>query len=558
MTRRIGVFICECGTNISDKVDISQLIEAVSSLDDVAVAERFRLLCSPDGGSYLEKRIVDEDLTHVVVAACSPRDHQQTFMDVCYRSGLNPYMLALANIREQCAWITEDLGESTSKAIRLLRAAIGRVTRQIPLEKRELEVNPDVLVIGGGIAGLEAALTLASPDRRVYLVERTPELGGRALHIQRTFPNMDSLADKVKESVEKVLTNDHIKVMTSSEVESMIGFFGNFEVVVRNQGIDGEAVELMVGAVILATGADVFDCASIEQLGYGNLEDVITANELEIRLNQDIIAKGDDLRSVAFVHCVGRELVGYCSGICCLYSLKLSRQLVELKPSVKITHLYRDMCVPGKDAEEFYREAVRRGHEFVLGSSPQVKQRGERLELTFVHRKETVSMEADMVVLSPALVPAKGTAEIARLADVPIGPDGFLSERHQKLAPVMTVRDGICVAGCARGPVSSQEAVIQANASAGTILATLVPGRKIEPEVMTSHIVDVFCQGCRSCIDVCSYGAISFDERRRVAVVNEVICRGCGNCVAACPSGAASLKHSTYDQIYQEIMEAVR
>ena len=558
MTRRIGVFICECGTNISDKVDISQMIETVSSLDDVVVAERFRLLCSHDGRSYLEKRIVDESLTHVVVAACSPREHQRTFMDVCDRSGLNPYMLALANIREQCAWITEDLGESTSKAIRMLRVAIGRVTRQIPLEKRELEINPDVLVIGGGIAGLEAALTLASPDRMVYLVERSLELGGRAHHIKRTFPNMDSLAEKVKEMVERVLANDHIKVMTSSEVENLIGFFGNYEAMVREQGVDSEAVELMVGAVVLATGADVFDCASIEQLGYGNLEEVITADELEVRLNEDIIAKGDDLRSVAFVHCVGRDQVGYCSGICCLYSLKLSKQLLELKPSIKITHLYRDMCVPGKDAEEFYREAVRRGHEFILGSSPQVKKKGDGLELTFVQSKDTVRMLVDMVILSPALVPAKGTDEIARMADVPLGPDGFLSERHQKLAPVATIRDGICVAGCARGPISSHEAVIQAKASAGTILATLVPGRKIEPEVMTSHIADVFCQGCKNCIQVCSYGAISFDERRRVAVVNEVICRGCGNCVAACHSGAASLKHSTYDQIYQEIMEAVR
>ncbi|NYT15928.1 MAG: CoB--CoM heterodisulfide reductase iron-sulfur subunit A family protein [Methanomassiliicoccales archaeon] len=558
MTRRIGVFICECGTNISDKVDISKLIEAISSVEGVAVAERFRLLCSPDGRSYLEKRIVDEDLTHVVVAACSPREHQQTFMSVCDRSGLNPYVLALANIREQCAWITEDLGESTSKAIRMVKAVIGRVARQVPLEKKELAINPDVLVIGGGIAGLEASLALASPERTVYLVERTPDLGGRALHIQRTFPDMGSLAERVRKMVDGVLSNDHIRVMTSSELENLVGFFGNYEVLVREKGVDGDAVEVMVGAVILAIGADMFDCSSMEELGYGHLDKVITADELETMLNEDNLAMEGNLRSVAFVHCVGREQVGYCSGICCRYSLKLSKQLRELMPLIKVTHIFRDMCVPGKESEECYRDAIREGSEFVLGPLPQVKSKGDRLELILAQGEETASIEADMVVLSPAMVPAKGAEEVARMANVPVGPDGFFLERHQKLAPVMTVRDGICVVGCARGPASSKEAAVQARAGAGTILATLVPGRRIEPEVMTSHIADAFCQGCRSCIEVCSYGAISFDERRKIAVVNEVICRGCGNCVAVCPSGAASLKHSTFDQLYQEIMEAVR
>ncbi len=558
---RIGVFICECGSNISDKIDIKKVIGELSGMEQVVLVEPYRLMCSSEGKSYLEERIKKERLTHVVVAACSPREHQQTFMGVCETAGMNPYLMQLVNIREQCAWVTEDPQKATEKATRMIRAAIKRVAYQNSLPKRELEMNSDVLVLGGGIAGIEASLLLASRGRKVYLVEREAKLGGLAASFQRAYPNMTDLPLFLEGRIAQVMKDPHIEVMSESVLEHVVGFSGNFEVRLRRAGEGDVTKDIEVGAVILTTGGQLFDPHRIRGNGYGMVDNVITALEFESmnRAGPIRLKDGSTPSSVALIHCVGREVKGYCSGICCMYGMKFSRYLTESLPGIKVFHLYSDMTVPGKDNQNFMEDTLKGGPELVRVADPRVRQGERGPTIDYLDENGgTKGLSVDMIILLPALEPRADAVEVAKLVGIETDGEGFFAQQHQKLGPVSASKEGVYIAGCAQGPKDLHDSIAQAQATAGRVLASLVPGRKIEIEAKTSHILESFCQGCKSCISVCPFGAISFDEQRKVAVVNEVLCRGCGNCSAACPSGAAVLKHSTYGQIYQEIMEAVR
>jgi len=561
MERKIGVYICECGPNIAEKVDIDKVIDALSPIEDLAVVEKFKLLCSVDGKKFLEEQIKKQGLTHLVVAACSPTEHEKTFMEVCENADLNPYLFQLANIREQCAWITEDKDEATKKAIRLIKAAIGRVRYHSSLEKKEIESNPDVLVIGGGIAGIEASLQMASSDRKVYLVEKTSSLGGLITNFEKSFMGMKSASNIIKEKIEEIDTNENIKVFTNSEVEEAIGFFGNFEVKVKRTDEDNSSVEFNVGAVVLATGSTLFNPDKTPKYGYGKHDNILTSLEFE-KMNQSgkiSLKNGKTPKSVAIIHCVGRDEKGYCSEICCMYSLKFARYLKDKIPSVKVSNFYSDLCVPGKTDQKFYDETKGKNVEFIRSFDVEITKKGDQLNINYKdENKGKKSLLADMVILSPAMEPTIDASKIAEITGISQGSEGFFAEEHEKINPISTSTDGIYIVGCAQGPKNISSSVVQAQAAAGKILSSLIPGRKIEPEVKTSQISESFCIGCKTCISVCSYGAITFDEAKKISVVNEVICRGCGNCVAACPSGAISLKHFKFNQIYQEILEAVK
>jgi len=561
MERKIGVYVCECGPNIAEKVDIDKVIQVISSDKDVAVIEKFKLLCSADGKKFLEEEIKKHNLTHLVVAACSPKEHEKTFMEVSENAGLNPYLFQLANIREQCAWITEDKDEATKKAIRLIRAAIGRVRYHSSLEKKEIDSNPDVLVIGGGIAGIQASLQLARPNRKVYLVEKAPELGGLATNFEKNFLSMKPLQEIINGKIEEINTNENIKVFTNSEVEEAVGFFGNFEVKVKRTDTEDEPAQFNVGAVVVAIGSKLFDSEKIPKYGYGKLDNVITSLEFE-KMNKSgkiLLKNGKPPKSVAIIHCVGREDKGYCSEICCMYSIKFARYLTDKIPSVKVSNLYSDLCIPGKTNQKFYEETKGKNVNFIRFSDAEITKSKDQLSIKYNDENGSkTSLTVDMVILAPAVEPATDASKLAEITGISQGDEGFFEEEHEKINPISTSTEGIYIVGSAQGPKNISETLVQSEAAAGKILSSLIPGRKIEPEVKTSQISEALCIGCKTCLSVCSYGAITFDEAKKISVVNEVICRGCGNCVAACPSGAASIKHFKFKQLYQEIREAVK
>jgi heterodisulfide reductase subunit A len=565
VAKKIGVYVCECGTNIAEKVNIDRVIAAVSLLRGVAAVEKHKLLCSEGGKEFLKQGIEEHSLTHVVVAGCSPKQHEVTFMNVCEQSGLNPQLFQLANIREQCAWVTPGGEEATDKAIRLIKAAISRVSYHNPLEKKEVKCNPDVLVIGGGIAGIKASQVLAAPDRKVYLVEKTSSLGGKVKSFSKLFTNMESGLSLISNEIQSLLDNKNIEVLTESEVKQILGFLGNFEVKLIKKTEDKE-LNFNVGAVVLATGFELFDPTGLPQYGYGKLDDVYTSLEFEEMNIPDgptsgkiLLKNGKPPKSVAIIHCVGREEKGYCSKVCCMYSLKFDRMLKSQLPAAEVSHLYSDLCVPGKSCQKFYEATKEIGVKFVRSAKTEVTSNGK--VITVKYETETSpkgDLVADMVILLPAMETSSDAKKFAEMLNIPQDDKGFFVEEHQLLGPVASAVEGIFVVGGARGPQSISESIVQSEAAGGKILSSLIPGRELELEVRVSEISESFCTGCRTCVDVCPYGAITFDEAKRISVVNEVLCHGCGNCAAACPSGAAKLKHFTFPQIYQELKEVLR
>jgi len=555
MEEKIGVYICECGPNIAENVDIDKVINVVSSLPSVGIVERHKLLCSEDGKKFLKQSIQEHGLTRLVIAACSPKQHEATFMKVCEEAGLNPHLFQLVNIREQCAWIIEDKERATDRATRYVRAALRRIPYHQPLEKREIDCNPDVLVIGGGITGIETSLLLAGPDRKVYLVEKTSFLGGKLREFEKLAPGMESTDKLLKHKIKNVEESENIKVFTNAEVKGVIGFLGNFIAVVKTG--ENEELEIKVGSVVVATGFDLFDPTKIPRYGYSKFDDVYTSLEFEkMNLNGKILLKnGQPPKSIAIIHCVGREERGYCSAVCCSYSLKFARYLKARFPDVKVSNLYTELSVPGKVYQKFYEETKAMGVDFIRAREIEIK---EKVIKYLTEDEKEQNLAVDMVILTPAIQPSSDASKLAEMLKISQDEKGFFAEEHEKLGPVSTSMEGIFIAGCAQGPRNIADSIIQAEAVAGKILSSIIPGKKLEPEARTSEISEALCIGCQTCLEVCAYGAIYFDEIKRVSVVNEILCRGCGNCAASCPSGAASLKHFTATQIHQEVVEALR
>ncbi len=561
MSQKIGIYVCECGPNIADRVDIDEIMKALSKLKDFKdkelVIKKHKLLCSVDGKQFLENEINENELTHLVCAACSPRDHDSTFINVCKKTKLNPYLYNIVNIREQCAWIIQDKDEATQKAIQYIHAGMNRVLYQTALEEKQLDSNPDVLVIGGGIAGLEAALNLASEDRKVFIIEKTGNLGGTSALLEKIMLKKGTNLDVLHQKITDVQSNDNIKVFTNTILDQLVGFMGNFEVSIKKTDEEDFSIDLLVGAVVVANGFDLYDPKKLPEFNYAENDNVYTSLEVE-NITKDgkiLLKSGKEPKSVALIHCVGRNKVGYCSKICCNYMLKISDYLKEQNANIKITHLVRDICLPNKEDQKYYQTIKEKGVEFIHISDVSLK--GSKIEYVGIDEGKK-QLDVDMVILAPALVPDKNSKDLAELINIELHETGFFQEAHLKMNPVSTNTDGVFIVGATRGPCSIADSMIQSQAACGKILTQLIPGQKIIPEIKVSEILEAYCTGCQTCLTVCNYGAIYFDEEKGISVVNEAICRGCGNCVGSCPSGSIRTRHFTNPQLYQQVKEALR
>jgi len=561
MKAKIGVYVCECGPNIAEKVDIDQVLKTISSLEEYEdielVIRNHKLLCSNEGKEFLENEINENQLTHMVVAACSPRDHNTTFINVCKKTSLNPYLYQMVNIREHCAWIIPDKEEATKKAIQYIRGGIGRVLYQSELEEKQLKSNPDVLVVGGGIAGIEAALSLAGRNRKVTVIEKTESLGGKSVVFKNLLPRQGEGASVVQNKIKALQENGNIEWMLETELDKVVGFFGNFEIALKNVK-DQSMKEIKVGAVVVATGFQPSNPAKFSGYQFKEKDNVYTALQIEKRVSKGekiVLKSGEAPKSVALVHCVGREGKGYCSKICCSTLMKIAGYFKEQLPKIEIKEYFRDLCLPNKEDQKHFDEVQNGGVEFIRFKEINVK--GSRIQYTGMDDSQKEA-SYDMIVLAPAMEPGEDTEGLAEMLGVSLNETGFFQEAHQTINPVATTTEGVYIIGAAHGPRGISSSILTAQAAAGKILTMLIPGEKIIPEIKVSEILESFCTGCKTCLDICCYGAIEYDENRGISVVNEAICRGCGNCAGSCPSGAIRAKHFTSSQLYQEVIEAVR
>jgi heterodisulfide reductase subunit A len=559
---RIGVFVCHCGVNIGGVVNVPAVVDYARTLPNVVYAEGNLYTCSSEGLYKIKEAIRKHSLDRVVVASCTPRTHEPLFRSACEEANLNKYLFHMANIREQCSWVhAKEPEKATEKAKETVKMAVAKAALLEPQKEPEIEVQPSALVIGGGVSGMTAALSLAHQGFNVNLVEKNKELGGKLCELYKLYPS-DKLSTEVLDGyVHSVRSEKNIKIYTSSTVKQIEGFIGNFEVTLN---CDGTEEKLKVGTIVVAVGADVFK--PVGMYCYGENRRVITQFELEKLMREGRALTLGNPKNILMIQCVGaREgKVGgrnYCSRICCTMALKNAMIIKQLLPNSEVTILYRDMQAYGKDFEEQYEKARQNFVQFIRyddSTPPEVSSIANGQLSVKVHDisvNYTFELNPDLVVLSTPLVKSEEATELSKLLKVPLGADGFFLEAHVKLRPTDFATDGIFVCGTAHGPKTVPESIVQAYAAASRAGIPMALG-KIRTEAITARVDETKCTGCGTCIKLCAYNAIKKDQNG-VTRVNDVLCKGCGVCAASCPEKAIDMRHFSSAQIIAEATSAL-
>ena len=554
---RVGVFVCHCGANIGRVVDVPSVVEYASTLPNVVHAQEDLFTCSTDAAKKIADAIKEKGLNRVVVAACTPRTHEPLFRDTLREGGINPYYFEFANIREHCSWVhSREKEAATQKAKDIVRMSVARAALLQPLQEFELPVDKRGLVVGGGLAGMTAALSLANQGFEVHLVEKDTDLGGMARRLHYTLEGMDVQA-YLSDIIRKVYQHPLIHKYTDSTITEASGYVGNFVTKVKS---GGRVKEIHHGITIIATGAEEYK--PTEDL-YGTDDRVMTLLELE-----DKIAKKEarviNSQSLVMIQCVGcrQEDRNYCSRVCCNQAIKCALKLKEINPKMDIYIIYRDMRTYGF-AEDYYREAANREVKFIRyepDDKPQVEvveeggKRILRVTVTDPILGKKIAIDADSLALAAAVIPSAISSEISKLFKVSLNPDGFFLEAHVKLRPVDFAADGVFLCGMAHYPKHITESVAQAYGAAGRA-ATILSKDTVTASGAICEVDESKCVGCGQCQAVCKYGAIELHDtpEGKKARVIPVLCKGCGLCNAKCPTKAISLKHYTDEQIFAEI-----
>jgi len=647
--RRVGVFVCWCGSNIAKTVDVEKVTAEAAKLPGVVYATDYRYMCSEPGQKMIWEAIAEHNLDAVVVASCSPTLHESTFQRCIADAGLNPYVFQMANIREQCSWVHSDRELATAKALDQTAMAVSVASKGKPLSRAQVPLTKRALVIGGGIAGIQAALDIADAGYPVALVERQPSIGGRMAQFDKTFPTMDCSACILTPKMVDAAKHPNITLLTWSEVENVSGYVGNFEVTIRKRArsvdmrkctgcgvceekcpskvpsefdaglgtrkaifrpfpqavpnvpvIDrdncrwfktgkcgvcakvcpAEAVdydqgdELLkeeFGAIVVATGCDLYDPARMTEYGGGRFADVITGEQFERLVNVGGPTEGhivrpsnhEEPKTVVFIQCVGSrdDTKGfpYCSKVCCMYTAKHATLVKEKIPDAEVYVFYVDIRAAGKNYEEFVRRAQEElGVKYLRGRVSRIYPEGDKLRVKGADSLAGVAVEvdADLVVLATALRARDDVAEVARMLSIQTDQYGFFTEAHPKLRPVENIFAGIYLAGACVYPRDIPDTVAAASGAAAKT-CVLFSRDSILSEPMIAEINPDRCSGCLTCKEICPFDAIEAEvmvdrmtrEERTVAKINEAVCQGCGGCVAACRSAALNLRGFADEQV---------
>ena len=641
MARRIGVFVCHCGINIAGTVDVERVARELEKQPGVVFATTYQYMCSDPGQNLIKQKIEEENLDAVVVAACSPSMHEETFRGVC-REHFNEHRCEMANIREQCSWV-HDGEEATEKAIKIVKATVEKLRDNEDLMPILVPVEKKCLIIGGGIAGIQAALDIADAGYKVILVEKEPSIGGRMAQLSETFPTLDCSQCILTPKMVAVARHPNIKLLTYSEVLEISGFVGNFHVkilkkpryvdedactvcgdceevcpvIVANEfemerkprkaiyipfpqavpstyTLDREAclglapltcsqckeaceanaidydmqpkiIEEDVGAIIVATGYDLYDKNKLVEYGYGEDDDIITSLEFERMLSASgptggkIIkpSTGKEPKKVVFIQCAGsrdKQHMPYCSSICCMYTAKHALLYKHDVPDGEAYIFYIDIRATGKGYEEFIERVMEEERiNYIRGKVAKIYRDGDKIVVcgvdTLTGRK--VEVQADLVVLAMAIVGKEEAVKIAKKLKVAVDDGNFFKESHPKLKPVEALTRGIYFAGCAQAPKDIPSAVAQASAAASKVLS-IFSKDKLEKDPLIAVVDEEHCSACGICVSVCPYGAMMKMENGKARCI-EALCEGCGTCAAACPSSNIEMRNYKDEQIVKMV-----